>query len=336
MLVCPSCHRLVHAERLTELAAEAQAAETRADWSTALGFWRDAVDLLPNGTRQRDTIVARIADLGRKADASPTPSPVPAQADPSTSANGWSAGAAAGGLGALAMVALKFKFVLLALVTKGKLLIGGLLKGGSTFWTMLAATGVYWTAFGLPFAIGLVLSIYVHEMGHVAALRRYGVRASAPMFIPGLGAVVRLGQALHDPRQDARVGLAGPIWGLAASVACAGIFYATGQPLYAALARVGAFVNLFNLIPFWQLDGGRAFRSLNRPQRWLAVAALATSWSVTHDGIVLLLIFVAVAATIFDKPAEQSDAGVLGWYAFLVAALSALAFAPYLRVGAVL
>ena len=60
-------------------------------------------------------------------------------------------------------------------------------------------------------ALGLVLSIYVHEMGHVIALRRYGFKADAPMFIPGLGAIIRLRQHVVDPRADAQIGLAGPI-----------------------------------------------------------------------------------------------------------------------------
>ena len=104
---------------------------------------------------------------------------------------------------------------------------------------MLAAFGVYWTVFGGWFALGLVLSIYIHEMGHVATLMRYGVRASAPLFLPGLGAVIRLNQAFTDPRQDARVGLAGPIWGTGAAMACVALYAGSHQPIWAALARVG-------------------------------------------------------------------------------------------------
>ena len=88
---------------------------------------------------------------------------------------------------------------------------------------MLAAFGVYWTVFGGRFALGFVLSIYIHEMGHVAALMRYGVPATAPLFIPGLGAVIRLRQSFINPREDARVGLAGPIWGCGAALACAAV-----------------------------------------------------------------------------------------------------------------
>ena len=170
------------------------------------------------------------------------------------------------------------------MITKAKFLLLGLTKA-STLFSMLAAFGVYWTVFGGWFALGLVLSIYVHEMGHVAALVRYGVPATAPLFIPGVGAVIRLQQSFIDPREDARVGLAGPIWGCAAALVCAATYLVTDEPLWGALARVGAWINLFNLTPIWQLDGSRAFHSLTRPQRWLAVTAVAFAWAFTGDGI---------------------------------------------------
>ena len=109
---------------------------------------------------------------------------------------------------------------------------------------MFAMVGVYWTAFGLWFALGLVLSIYVHEMGHVAALARYGYPASAPLFIPGLGAVIRLKQGFSDPRAGCGVGLAGPLWGLGAALICAMVFALTDEKIWAALAQFGALINL--------------------------------------------------------------------------------------------
>ena len=94
---------------------------------------------------------------------------------------------AAARIGAAALLIWKFKAVGLFLLTKGKLLLFGLSKG-TTFFSMLAAIGVYWTIWGWKFALGFVLSIYIHEMGHVAAMRRFGLAATAPMFIPGFGA----------------------------------------------------------------------------------------------------------------------------------------------------
>ena len=105
---------------------------------------------------------------------------------------------------------------------KLKFLLLGLTKA-STFVSMFAFFGVYWSIYGWPLALGLVLSIYIHEMGHVAMLRRLGIAAGAPMFIPGVGALVMLKQHVADPLTDAKIGLAGPVWGLGAALAAFGV-----------------------------------------------------------------------------------------------------------------
>jgi Zn-dependent protease len=333
LLSCPSCYRLVHADRLKGLAETAESAERDGALPSALASWREALALLPPESRQHAAIAERLAKLGRQVEAgglrnAPTPTSK-AGASPSDPHAGsrWSGGVISGAIGTLALAVWKFKFLAVLLLTKAKFLLLGLTKA-STFFSMLLAFGVYWTAFGGWFALGFVLSIYIHEMGHVAALLRYGVAASAPLFVPGLGAVIRLRQEFTDPRQDARVGLAGPIWGLGAAAACAAVYAVSQQPIWAALARVGAWINLFNLMPIWQLDGGRAFRTLTRSQRWLAVAAIATAWAVTEEGLLVLLMAVGAARTAMDKPADEPDSGALLQYVALVAVLSALVLLP--------
>jgi Zn-dependent protease len=330
LLSCPSCHRLVHAERLKELAETAEEADEAGELSAALASWNEALSLLPPVSRQHAAIASRIARLGRRVEAAPAlpKSPPPgAKPDPAGSSSRWSGGAVSGILATLALVAWKFKFIAVLLLTKAKFLLLGLTKA-STFLSMFLSVGVYWTVFGGWFALGLVLSIYVHEMGHVFALTRYGIHAGAPLFVPGLGAFIRLRQQMTDPKQDARVGLAGPIWGLGAALACLAVYALTQQPIWAALAQFGAFINLFNLLPIWQLDGGRAFRSLSRSQRWLAVGSLAAAWAVFEEPLLPLLIIVGAARALMDKPNRESDPVGLGQYAVLVCALSALARLP--------
>ncbi len=244
LLACPSCRRLVHAERLKTLAQVADTAEHAGDFAGALAAWREAAAILPRDTRQYVAITSRIENLGRRAEAGQSPrlmAPSPGE-DCKTAAGSssrFSGGVLAGLIGSAALAVWKFKFLAIVLLSKAKFLLLGLTKA-STFLSMFAALGVYWAAFGGWFALGFVISIYIHEMGHVAALVRYGIKASAPLFIPGLGAVVLLKQELTDPKQDARVGLAGPIWGLGAALACLGLYVVTGQPIYAALAQFGA------------------------------------------------------------------------------------------------
>jgi Zn-dependent protease len=331
LLSCPSCRKLVHSARLKELAQAAEAFEAAGNLSAALQSWRDATELLPPETRQYQLVGGHIARLGRLVEAaafSRTGAPAPqAGSESPAGPSRWSGGVISGVIGTVALALWKFKVIALLLLTKGKLLLLGLTKA-STFFSMFASMGLYWTIFGGWLAVGLVLSIYVHEMGHVFALMRYGVKASAPLFIPGWGAVILLKQELIDPKQDARVGLGGPIWGTAAALACAGVYQLTSVPIWAAIAQLGAFVNLFNLTPFWQLDGARAFRSLNRQQRWLAVASVATAWALTEQGILVLLLAFGVWHTIMDRPAKGSDAPIVAQYAILVMILSTLSQLP--------
>lgn len=305
----------MHAGTLAQLAADAERHETAGQREEALGLWRQALELLPADAPQLSTIQQRIGALGKAAEAGGASSPGPDFAKRFGPV-----------LGVFLLVLWKFKFLLVLVLTKAKFLVLGLTKM-STLLSMLAAAGVYWTLWGWKFALGIVASIYVHEMGHVASLRRYGIKASAPMFLPGIGAIVRLHQHPATAREDARVGLAGPIWGLGAAIAAYAVYLTTHAPIWGAIARFGAWVNLFNLLPFWQLDGGRGFRALTRRQRWLAVGALAAIWLATAEPL-LVLLALAGAANAFSTAPDEPDAGALGMYVGLALVLALLSHIP--------
>ena len=310
--VCPGCHRLVFAQELQGLAAEAEAAARAGDQAGELRAWRMSLDFLPPDSRQFAVISAKVDALSRAADAQ---KPEQTEARPSGI---WKSLAVLGPIGLLLW---KFKFLVVFLLTKGKLLLLGLTKA-STFFSMLISMAVYWTAWGLPFAIGFVVSIYIHEMGHVAALRRYGIAATAPMFIPGVGALIRLRQAPANPREDARVGLAGPLWGLGAAGAAYTVAVLGGGGLWAAIAKTGAWINLFNLLPVWQLDGSRGLAALTRRDRWTVVLAFLVAWAITADGLMVLLLLAAIVrAASGDAPAE-GDKGTLYRFVAITIALA--------------
>jgi Zn-dependent protease len=314
VLVCPRCHRLVHARTLAALRDEARAAAARGDRHAELQAWQSAIRLVPATSRQHAMLTAKIESLETPSETTPE-----APADPpATGPWRWLSG-----LGALGAIIWKLKFLLVALLGKGKLLLLGLTKAG-TLLSMLLAFGVYWTAWGMWFALGLVLSIYVHEMGHVAALRRFGLAATAPMFVPGLGAFIRLRGRQLPAYQNARVGLAGPLWGLAAAAAALMIGRFGGGPMWTAIAHTGAWLNLFNLIPVWQLDGNRGFSALTRTHRVIVTLAFGAAWIATGDGLIVLLLIVS-AARAFDAQAPAAeDRGALLQFVGLVLALAAV------------
>jgi Zn-dependent protease len=313
LLACPGCQRLVHAETLRTLAEEAERQARAGDPAAALASWRRAVELLPAGSRQRALVMDEVAALSREVeragrDAGPAPG------------SRWARILAP--LGVAGALLWKLKFLVVLALTKAKLLLVGLTKAPTLF-SALASFGVYWTAWGWKFAAGLIAAMYVHEMGHVFALGRYGIRATAPMFVPGVGAFVRLQQYPASPREDARVGLAGPMWGLFAAAAVWAGAILTGWPSWAAVARAAAWLNLFNLLPIGSLDGGRGFRSLSQGQRWIVAAGLGATWWATHEALVGLLGLAAAARAGLGRGAEP-DRGTLGQFLFLIVALAAL------------
>ena len=168
------------------------------------------------------------------------------------------------------------------LLPKGKLLL--------TAGTALVSVAAYSLWFGWTFAAGFVLLIFVHEMGHVVQLRREGIKATAPMFIPFMGAVISARSLGENALAEARVGLAGPILGTIGAAACLAIGEATNSDLLRALAYVGFFLNLFNLLPVVPLDGGRAMAAMSPWMWFLGFGVLVALLLVAYNPILLIIV----------------------------------------------
>jgi Zn-dependent protease len=191
---------------------------------------------------------------------------------------------ALGVLGAAAILIVKFGAKL-----KGALLLLPKLKLFTTSASMLVSIGAYTLIWGWKFAVGFVLLLLIHEMGHVWQARREGLDASAPLFIPFLGAAIALKELPKDAVVEARVGLAGPILGSLGTCVPLLIWLATGEELFQALAFFGFFLNLFNLAPVLPLDGGRAMAALT-PWMWLVGYALLVAATFAFPNPIMLLI----------------------------------------------
>jgi Zn-dependent protease len=174
-------------------------------------------------------------------------------------------------LAALGLLLVKFKGLALLLL-KVKFL--------GTALTMLLSIGVYALLFPVWFAVGIVVLIWVHEMGHVLQLRREGIPASAPMFIPLLGAFVAMKQMPKDALAEARVGLAGPVLGTLGGLATLGLYAATREPLFLGLAYFNSIINLFNLAPVLPLDGGRAVGAMSLAFQVVGLVAMVALFFV--------------------------------------------------------
>lgn len=193
-----------------------------------------------------------------------------------------------GAVAVLALLAWKFKVVLLLVLGKLKFLLAGLklLKFGklfSTSWTMVLSMWVYSLYFGAPFAIGFVLLILVHELGHGLAAKWIGLPVSAPIFVPFFGAMIMLKKLPRTTFQDFVIGAGGPLAGTLGGLCCLGVSHAIGGhwgQLLFALAYFTLLINMFNLVPVWQLDGARMAAPFRVSMWALAVVVLAgvTFW----------------------------------------------------------
>jgi len=249
-LACAQCGWLVHSHELTSLGQDALAIESR-DPRVAVELWRRCLALLPQDSTQAAQLRDRVAVLsGQRIDAdwqgqeTLQPGPVDVEAPPRD--DPWP------------------------------------LAFAKTTGSMALCVVVYYLMFhSMIFAVGFVLLILVHEMGHVIAMRRWGLHASPPIFIPFLGALINLREPPPNAKVEAIVGIGGPLLGTVGAIACYLIalqfkvpdadgklaFTNTGA-LLLQLSTFGFMLNLFNMLPVPPLDGGRITAAVS-PWIWM-------------------------------------------------------------------
>jgi Zn-dependent protease len=179
--------------------------------------------------------------------------------------------------------------ILLALLAAAKL---G--KVALTVGTMALSVLTYSWLYGWRYALGFVVLIFIHELGHALAARRAGLQVGAPVFIPFVGAWIALPAGNLHPRTEAEVALAGPLLGTLGAYLCYLLWRESGTELWLALAYAGFFLNLFNLIPLRPLDGGRIAQAFSR-NLWIAGAAALAATFVWSPSPLLVLIALAAA-----------------------------------------
>jgi Zn-dependent protease len=169
-------------------------------------------------------------------------------------------------------------------------------------------------------------------MGHFIDIKRRGLPAEMPVFLPGLGAYVRW-QALGVSRETrAAVSLAGPLAGFLAAAACGLIWWHTGNGIWAALARASAWLNVLNLIPVWVLDGGQAAVAMDKQERvWLLTSCLAL-WLLLGQSV-FFLVALGAGYRIFTKDLPPHPSRVTT--AYYICILTALGLVMWFLPGQV-
>lgn len=178
----------------------------------------------------------------------------------------------------------KVAFGFLKFASLGKIALSSL--------SMLAMVWFEAVRYGIWYGIGFVLLLLIHELGHGYAIKAAGLEAGWPIFMPGFGAMITLKGAVPDADTEARIAYAGPLAGLFASLACAGLYFVTHSRLCLALASTGFLLNLFNLIPLSPLDGGRVAQAFSRKAWIFGLALFVGLFLITKAPIMpIMLIF---------------------------------------------
>jgi Zn-dependent protease len=174
-----------------------------------------------------------------------------------------------------------------------------LLKFKFLFSMFVSAAFYVWLG-GWWFGIGLVVLLFVHEMGHVLEAKHQGLPVSAPLFIPFMGALITMKQMPHNAWREAKLAIAGPLLGSAGALAlyAAGVAY-DSRPLK-ALAFLGFFLNLFNLLPVVPLDGGRITAALH-PALWLVGFLGLVGLVIWRPNPILIIILIFSASELWRR-----------------------------------
>lgn len=282
---------------MEQLAAHARSLEAHGDFQAARERWLACLPLLPAQSVQAEWIRNHISEL----EAGPA-----SQGGHGGSTPQWAR--KLGPVGPILLALLKFKSLL----------------------SFVAFFGFYWSLWGASFGVGFAVLILIHEMGHFIDIKRRGLPADMPMFLPGFGAYVKW-NAMGVPQEvRSAISLAGPFAGALAAGGCALLWFQNGYGLWAALARTGAWFNVLNLIPLWIFDGSNATNALSKLER-AVVLAVSAALGYALGEWVFALVAVGMGVRLFtrDTPEEHSNATA----AYFVAVLTGLAMVLWLVPG---
>ncbi|HXA84305.1 MAG TPA: site-2 protease family protein [Candidatus Dormibacteraeota bacterium] len=298
-LECPQCRTLVHGDQVEQLAAHARSLEAHGDLAAARERWLACLPLLPPQSQQAEWIRNHVRELD--SGASPQSGHAASGSTPL-----WAK--RLGPLGPILLALLKFK----------------------SLFSFVAFFGFYWTIWGPKFGIGFAVLILIHEMGHFIDIKRRGLPADMPMFLPGLGAYVKWNALGVSLETRSAISLAGPCAGALAAGLCTLLWFQTGYGLWAALARTGAWFNALNLIPLWIFDGNSAANALSKMER-AVVLLVSAALGYALGEWVFGLVAAGMAIRLFtrDAPDEQSNPTA----AYFVAVLTGLALVLWLVPG---
>ena len=283
---------------LEQLSASARLHEENREFAEARRDWLKALALLPADSSQAEWIGGNLKRLEKLA------GPAPA-----TDRHAWAK--KFGPFAPLIILLVNGKFLLTLFKLKFLLSLG-------------AFVAFYWALYGVRFGIGFAVLILVHEMGHFIEIKRRGLPAEMPVFLPGLGAYVRWTALGVSTQTRAYASLAGPMAGCLGAAVCAVAWTRTGDAFWIGLASLSAMLNVLNLIPIWVLDGSQAIAALNKTER-IVLSGAAVLLAAYFSQPLFLLVAAGAAYRLFTKDIPQAPShGATAYYLIVLLALGYL------------
>jgi Zn-dependent protease/ribosomal protein S27AE len=297
-LACGVCHALVHSTLLEQLSASARLHEQSREYAEARSDWLKALALLPADSSQAEWIDGNLKRLETLAGAVSA-----------TDRHAWAK--RFGPFAPLIILLANSKFLLALFKLKFLLSLG-------------AFVAFYWALYGVRFGVGFAILISVHEMGHFIEIKRRGLPAEMPVFLPGLGAYVRWTALGVSTQTRAYVSLAGPAAGCLGAAVCALLWTKTGDAFWIGLASLSAMLNVLNLIPIWVLDGSQAIIALNKTER-IVLSGAAVLLAAYFSQPLFLLVAAGAAYRLFTKDIPQAPShGAIAYYLIVLLVLGYL------------
>jgi Zn-dependent protease len=293
---------------LEQLSGSARLHEERREYADARCDWLKALALLPPDSSQAEWISGNLKRLETFAGAAPP-----------TDRHAWAR--KFGPFAPLIILLANGKFLLALFKLKFLLSLG-------------AFVAFYWALYGARFGIGFAILILVHEMGHFIEIKRRGLPAEMPVFLPGLGAYVRWTALGVSTQTRALVSLAGPMAGCLGAAVCALVWIKTGDELWIGLASLSAMLNVLNLIPIWVLDGSQAIIALDKTER-IVLSGAAVLLAAYFSQPLFLLVAAGAAYRLFTKDIPQGPShAATAYYLIVLTALGYLTTLAPLRTAA--
>jgi Zn-dependent protease len=170
--------------------------------------------------------------------------------------------------------------------------------------SMVVSLFLYGAVYGWMFAVAIIYLIFVHEMGHVWAAKRLGLKTSPAIFIPFLGAVVGVKEKIKNAKDEAFVGYMGPLFGLFSIVPALALYFITEETFFGLVIALGAMINLFNLMPVSPLDGGRII-SVVSTKLWIVGLVMLGVYTYMSGSFLLIFILILGVITWWNRVTEE-------------------------------